>query len=116
MTESQEFALAMPATAKSRVPPVTKIPLIDEYYANFDTQEQIEKIKYLNEFSRLQETIEKVWQLKGTPREEVEAVRAQLASLKGSHRDSQATLLMISKYLSHVKTYYQREDLIANVY
>ena len=52
------------ATALSRVVPKTNIPVIDEYYRNFDTQGQIDQIKFTTEFQRLCDKIEKYWHVK----------------------------------------------------
>ena len=55
------------ATALSRVVPKTNIPVIDEYYKNYDTQGQIDQIKFATEFERLREKIHKYWHVKKTP-------------------------------------------------
>ena len=72
------------ATALSRVVPKTNIPVIDEYYRNFDTQGQIDQIKFTTEFQRLRDKIEKYWHVKRTPSQECEKVRANFAPLLDS--------------------------------
>ena len=72
------------ATALSRVVPKTNIPVIDEYYRNFDTQGQIDQIKFTTEFQRLREKIEKYWHVKKTPQQECEKVRPRFDPLLNS--------------------------------
>ena len=71
------------ATALSRVVPKTNIPVIDEYYKNYDTQGQIDQIKFATEFERLREKIHKYWHVKKTPEQECTKVKEKLEQLLG---------------------------------
>eukprot|EP00347_Sterkiella_histriomuscorum_P004798 403359057 len=46
---------------KSQKAIVTNINVVDEYYKNINNDEEIESIKFLNEFKRLFDTLEKLW-------------------------------------------------------
>ena len=63
------------ATVEAMFLPKTKIPVIDAYYSNVDTQGQIDKIKFKAEFERLQTRIEKYWHAKHTPESETHKIR-----------------------------------------
>eukprot|EP00347_Sterkiella_histriomuscorum_P004638 403359693 len=46
---------------KSQKSIVTNIKVVDEYYKNINNDEEIESIKFMNEFKRLFDTLEKLW-------------------------------------------------------
>ena len=72
----------MSATALSQIPPKTNVPVLDEYYQTYNTAGQIGTIRFIAEFERLSEKIEKFWKLKSTPRVEVDKVRSVLLQMR----------------------------------
>ena len=71
----------MSATALSQIPPRTNVQVLDDYYSNYNTQGQIGSIRFVAEFERLNDKIEKFWKLKATPMVEREKVRKVLESM-----------------------------------
>ena len=109
------------ATALSRVVPKTNIPVIDEYYRNFDTQGQIDQIKFITEFQRLREKIEKYWHVKQTPLQEREKVRPNFTPLLDSAVEAEQlvqlkTLNRLERYLTFMKSFYNTETSVRNIY
>ena len=113
----------MSATALSQIPPRTNVQAIDDYYSNYNTQGQIGSIKFVAEFERLSDKIEKYWKLKLTAKIEREKVRSVLCQMKAqgethdcSEDEQRNMLACMTEYLKMMKEYYQTEVKIRNIY
>lgn len=80
--EGRDFNKMISATALSQIPPKTNVRVLDEYYKSFNTQGQIDSIKFVTEFERLLDKVEKYWKLQETPIGERKKVREILALMK----------------------------------
>ena len=57
------------------------MPVLDNYFEQYDTLGQIGTIKFSAEFGRLAGMIKKFWKLKGTGSKETEKVKAQFEKM-----------------------------------
>ena len=80
--EGRDLNKMISATALSQIPPKTNVRVLDDYYKSFNTQGQIDSIKFVTEFERLLDKVEKYWKLQETPIGERKKVREILALMK----------------------------------
>ena len=104
-------------------PPKTNVLVVDNYFTEYDTLGQIGSIKFVSEFERLEEKIEKFWKLKGTGQKETENVKFKFGKMiqRGkahSCQDSerQAILTSINIYMETIREYYDMETKIKNFF
>lgn len=94
--------------------PSTKIPVIDEYYRNFDTGGLVDQIVFKSEFDRLRGKIETLWHSHRTPESETNQARSKLDRILGDNLEKDKTtqargLFLMERYVAHIRKYYESE-------